>query len=296
MGWGILQIVVFVVLLGLIAKPLGLYMAHVFRGERTFLHPVVRPRRESDLSPMRRRRDARDGRRRLRGLAARVQLRGAPLHLRRPAAAGSPAAEPGARSGHEPDGRLQHRRQLRHQHQLAGLRPRDSGQLSLADARPGARELRLGGSRHRGRRGVHPRAHPALQPRAGQLLGRPHALHPLRASAPLDRRHARAGLAGRGAEPERPDTGGDGRGGHADHRAGTVRLTGDHQGAGHQRRRLLQRQLVAPVREPHAAQQPHRGPGASSPSRSRSPTPSGGSRATSDRGGRCSRPPWSSCS
>src|SRR5674476_266930 len=43
MAWGILQIVVFLVLLGLIAKPLGTYMAHVYRGEHTFLHPVLRP-------------------------------------------------------------------------------------------------------------------------------------------------------------------------------------------------------------------------------------------------------------
>src|SRR5674476_610553 len=43
MAWGILQIVVFLVLLGLIAKPLGTYMAHVYRGERTVLHPVLRP-------------------------------------------------------------------------------------------------------------------------------------------------------------------------------------------------------------------------------------------------------------
>jgi len=42
-GWGILQIVVFIALLALIAKPLGAYMAHVYRGERTFLHPVLRP-------------------------------------------------------------------------------------------------------------------------------------------------------------------------------------------------------------------------------------------------------------
>jgi K+-transporting ATPase ATPase A chain len=42
-AWGILQIVVYVVLLALIAKPLGAYMAHVYRGERTFLHPVLRP-------------------------------------------------------------------------------------------------------------------------------------------------------------------------------------------------------------------------------------------------------------
>jgi len=43
MGWGITQIVVYVVLLALIAKPLGTYMAHVFRGEHTFMDRVVRP-------------------------------------------------------------------------------------------------------------------------------------------------------------------------------------------------------------------------------------------------------------
>ncbi len=43
MGWGIAQIVVYVVLLALIAKPLGAYMAHVFRGEHTFMDPVVKP-------------------------------------------------------------------------------------------------------------------------------------------------------------------------------------------------------------------------------------------------------------
>jgi K+-transporting ATPase ATPase A chain len=43
MAFGILQIVVFLVLLGLIARPLGTYMASVYNGERTFLHPVLRP-------------------------------------------------------------------------------------------------------------------------------------------------------------------------------------------------------------------------------------------------------------
>ncbi len=43
MTYGILQIVVFLVLLTLLAKPLGTYMAHVYKGERTFLHPVLRP-------------------------------------------------------------------------------------------------------------------------------------------------------------------------------------------------------------------------------------------------------------
>ena len=43
MGWGIAQIILYVVLLTLIAKPLGTYMAHVFRGERTFMDRIVRP-------------------------------------------------------------------------------------------------------------------------------------------------------------------------------------------------------------------------------------------------------------
>ena len=42
-GFGILQILVFLVLLALLTKPLGTYMARVFKGERTFLHPVLRP-------------------------------------------------------------------------------------------------------------------------------------------------------------------------------------------------------------------------------------------------------------
>jgi potassium-transporting ATPase potassium-binding subunit len=43
MGWGILQIALYVVLLVLIAKPLGTYMAHVFRGEHTFMDRIMRP-------------------------------------------------------------------------------------------------------------------------------------------------------------------------------------------------------------------------------------------------------------
>jgi K+-transporting ATPase ATPase A chain len=42
-GTGVLQIVVFFGVLLLLTKPLGLYMARLFQGERTFLHPVVRP-------------------------------------------------------------------------------------------------------------------------------------------------------------------------------------------------------------------------------------------------------------
>jgi K+-transporting ATPase ATPase A chain len=41
--FGFVQLIVFVLVLFLITKPLGLYMARVFQGQRTFLHPVLRP-------------------------------------------------------------------------------------------------------------------------------------------------------------------------------------------------------------------------------------------------------------
>ena len=40
---GIGYIVVYFLVLLALTKPLGLFMAHVFEGERTFLHPLLRP-------------------------------------------------------------------------------------------------------------------------------------------------------------------------------------------------------------------------------------------------------------
>ena len=40
---GFLQIAVFFLLILAVAKPLGSFMTKVFAGERTFLHPVLRP-------------------------------------------------------------------------------------------------------------------------------------------------------------------------------------------------------------------------------------------------------------
>src|ERR1700686_3201039 len=41
-GNGILQIAIFFGLICLFTKPLGAYMARVFEGQRTFMHPVLR--------------------------------------------------------------------------------------------------------------------------------------------------------------------------------------------------------------------------------------------------------------
>ena len=40
---GILQIALFTAVILLLAKPLGSFMAKVFEGQRTFLHPLLRP-------------------------------------------------------------------------------------------------------------------------------------------------------------------------------------------------------------------------------------------------------------
>src|SRR6266496_2827242 len=40
-GW--LQILVYLLLLLAVTKSIGVFMTHVFNGERTFLHPVLRP-------------------------------------------------------------------------------------------------------------------------------------------------------------------------------------------------------------------------------------------------------------
>ena len=63
-------------------------------------------------------------------------------------------------------------------------------------------------------------------------------------------------LAGCGAELQTVHRGNHGRRREADHRARAGGLAGSHQATGHQRRRLLQRQLRASVRESDPAQQP----------------------------------------
>ena len=89
-----------------------------------------------------------------------------------------------------------------------------------------------------------------------QFLGRPGAHHALRAAAALRGHRAGLRLAGRAADARPLCRRHHAGGGEADHRARPGRLAGGDQDAGHQRRRLLQRQLGAPVREPDGADQP----------------------------------------
>src|SRR5262245_57001133 len=40
---GVLQILIFFGAIALVTKPVGLFMSRLFQGERTFLHPLMRP-------------------------------------------------------------------------------------------------------------------------------------------------------------------------------------------------------------------------------------------------------------
>jgi hypothetical protein len=137
-----------------------------------------------------------------------VQPAGRPRGLCPAASPGGAAAQPrGARRCASRAG-LQHGGELRHQHQLAGLRWRDHHELPDADARPGCAELRVGGHRHGRAGGADSRPDARVGAGHRELLGRSHALHRLRAAAALARPRALARVAGRGADVRRI---GDGR-------------------------------------------------------------------------------------
>ena len=128
--------------------------------------------------------------------------------------------------------------------------------------------------------------------KARQFLGRSRARHALPVHPALDRDRARARAAGRDPELQRLRHRDDARGREAGDRDGSGREPGGDQAARHERRRLLQRELRAPVRESDAALESLVRWLRSSRSPPRSPTPSAGwcaTRATDGRSGpRCS--------
>ena len=123
----------------------------------------------------------------------------------------------------------------------------------VADARPHASELPVGGDRHRAGARAHPRLRARLDEDGRQFLGRYHPLHALHPDADLRRLRAVPGLAGHAADARplcrRHHAGRR----QADHRGRPGRLAGRDQDARHQWRRLLQRQRRASVREPDRA-------------------------------------------
>ena len=188
---------------------------------------------------------------------------------------------------------VQHRDLVRDQHELAVLRAGDDARSHRADGRADRAERRVGSGRHRGRDRADPRVRPPQHRPVGQLLGRPdpHGRPPH--AADLVRLRDRPHRDGRGdvAPVRHRRHRGRRLAAHASARA--RRVAGGDQGAGHERRRHLQRQLRPPVREPERAEQLRRVSSSSSSSRWLSPAPSGRWSATPARVS-CSRSSWGS--
>ena len=224
-------------------------MARVFRGERVLLTPVARPRRARHVPRARRRPRRRAGLEALRALRAGPERGLRRRAVRDPAHAGPPPVEP-ARPRLGTLGRVVQHRPRRSSPTRTGSTTRGETTMStlLADGRPGRAELRLGRRRHRRRDRLHPRPRLPLGRELGVFyvdLTRAilYVLLPLSVLvAP------RAGLAGRHPVARRPA-----RRRRPDVPARAGRLAGGDQGARHQRRRLLQRQLGDAVREPDVA-------------------------------------------
>ena len=169
--------------------------------------------------------------------------------------------------------RVQHRRVVHDQHQLAVLRRRSDDELLHADGRAGLPQLRLGGGRHRAGDRLHPRHRRRERrdslgnfwvdmTRAALWVLLPFCLvgalvlvsqGVVQNLRPYDRvqlvdPQTTISTAADGAETTTTID-------RAGHRAGAGGVAGDHQGVGHQRRRLLQRQQRPSLREPDAVHQ-----------------------------------------
>ena len=184
---------------------MGAFMAKVFQGERTFLHPLFRPLERLIYRLGGVREEVEQHWTQYAGALHRVQHREIRVHISHPAAAGLAAAQPaGLQHGAGGPGRddphagsgVQHRCQLHDQHELAVVCRRDDGQLLRADGGVHGAELHVGrrgdGDRHRaGARLRAPRDEDARQ-----LLGGRHARDGLHPAAALVHRRAAVRLSG----------------------------------------------------------------------------------------------------
>ena len=192
----------------------------------------------------------------LRAVAARVQRRLRDRPVPPPARAGLAVPEPDRRRGRPARARLQHRGELRHEHELAELRRRVDDEPPHADERARRAELRLGRGRHRGRGRARARDRAPALGDDRQLLGRPDADHDARAASARAADRARHGQPGRRSEPERKRRRRHGREREPVALARAGRQPGSDQGARHERRWPRERQLRAPVREPDGLHEP----------------------------------------
>ena len=167
----LLQVGIFLLLVALVTVPLGAYMTKVFSGEPTFLDRVVGPLErliyricgvhpENEMTWFEYTADML-----VFSLVGMIVL----YALER--FQGVLPLNPQGFGGGSSCSRLQYRRELHHQHQLASLQWRNHDELSDADGGAGVSQLRLGGSRHRDSYRDYPRLCASHAPRHSATSG-----------------------------------------------------------------------------------------------------------------------------
>ncbi len=170
-GW--LQIAIFVAVLVALIKPVGIYMARVFTGQRVFLSPVVGPIERLTYRVLRVRPDdeGQDWKAYARSLIVFSLFSWIALYLILRTQGIQPFNPEGFHSGPW-DVSFNTDLLLRHQHQLAVLRRRNDAHLLRPDGRPDGAELRLRRGRDRRRRRPDPRHRRPLRRGSSATSGR----------------------------------------------------------------------------------------------------------------------------
>ena len=281
-GW--LQIAVFLGLVLLVTKPVGVFMTRVFNRERTFMDPVLRPieRLLYRLTGVDENHEMRwteyAGSMLLFSVVSMLVLYAMErLQLHLPL---NPQQFPGVPQALAFNTAASFTTNTNWQNYSGEVRD----ELSHADGRARVSQLHVGRGRYRAGDCLHSRHCPPADADHRQLLGRHGPQLPVGAAAVLRHRRAGAGFAGRGAEPATLRHGEAGRAAcrcriwertasrrlmpngkpvmdtvtDADHRARAGRFAGVHQGTRHQRRRLLQCQQCASLRKSDSTFEPDR--------------------------------------
>ena len=204
-----------------VTKPLGLFMARVFQGERTFLHPVLRPLERAIYRLGGVREDVEQRWTQYAGALLAFSLAKFLFTYAHPAAAGPPAAQPaGIRDRARcrpapppitPDLAFNTAVSFVTNTNWQAYVGEATIELLRADGGADGAELHVGRRRHRGRDRARPRVRQAGVEDDRQLLGGHDPGHRLRAAAALVRGRARVRLAGRRAELGSVHAGHDGR-------------------------------------------------------------------------------------
>ena len=192
----------FLLIVALLVRPVGGYLARVFSGERTWLDPVMRPLERAIYRLAGVDADRRDGLEALCRVLRRVRPRRHAAAVRGAAgAAVAPHVRPGVPAGAARSRpRDEHGDQLRDHDDLAGVRRRDHDELSEPGLRSHVPEFPGRSRRPRRRHRVHPGPGPAAHTPARQLLGGRDPRDALGAAAPRGGERPGARVAGRAHE------------------------------------------------------------------------------------------------